>query len=285
MQLDGQARAADLVEQRVEAVEAGLRQELGLVPFAAHGGQETAHLGERGPAGSLDALERIAVLGRRIGEVVPDGADLEHHHADGVGDDVVELAGDPRALLCHRDACCRLTLALGVGRAFFRRFRLLRTFTQGVARDPGDHEPEGNEDEIAGCLRTGDVGDHDHDPDQNDDQTRTRLHGLPQVPEQERGCQPDDAEAADERDQKAVDERERRGQDPVVTGAAKGKRRRANSGSTRTATAGTVNHSVKGGAPGASRPTTSSSIPAIARNATRSSNQYSRATGPIRLTR
>ena len=149
MQLDGQAGAADLVEQRVEAVEAGLGHELGFVPFAAHGGEETAHLGERCPAGPLDASERIAVLGHRVGELVPDGADLEHHHADGVGDDVVELAGDPRALLCHRDACGRLALALGLGGALFRRFGLLGTLTQGVARDPGDHEPEGNEDEVA----------------------------------------------------------------------------------------------------------------------------------------
>ena len=52
---------------------------------------------------------------------MPDGADLEHHHADGVGDDVVELAGDPRALLRHRDACCRFTLALCLRRTLLRR--------------------------------------------------------------------------------------------------------------------------------------------------------------------
>ena len=80
---------------------------------------------------------------------MPDGADLEHHHAHGVGDDVVELTGDPRTLLGHRDACSRLALALGVDGAFFRRFGLLGTLTQCVARDPGDHEPEGNEDVVA----------------------------------------------------------------------------------------------------------------------------------------
>ena len=88
------------------------------------------------------------------GELVPDGADLEHHDADGVGDDVVELAGDPRTLLRHRDAR-RLALALGVRRALFRRFGLLGTLTQRVARDPGDHEPEGNEDEVAGRVARG----------------------------------------------------------------------------------------------------------------------------------
>ena len=114
MQPDGQAGAADLVQQRVEAVEAGLGHELDLVALAAHGAEETPHLGERRAPGPLDALERLAVLGERIGELVPDGADLEHHHADRVGDDVVELARDARALLGHRDACGRLALALGL---------------------------------------------------------------------------------------------------------------------------------------------------------------------------
>jgi hypothetical protein len=50
----------------IEAVEAGLGQELGFVPVAAHGDEETAHLGERCPPGPLDAPEGIAVLGQCI---------------------------------------------------------------------------------------------------------------------------------------------------------------------------------------------------------------------------
>ena len=173
--------------------------------------------------GPLDASERIAVLGQRVRELVPDGADLEHHHADGVGDDVVELAGDPCTLLCHRDACGRLALALGLGRALFRRFGLLGTLTQGVARDPGDHEPEGNEDEVADWQWAGDVVDDDHDSDEHDDQAHACLQRIPQVPEQERACQPDEAEAADERQQQSVAERDRRGQDPV--GSRRGERK------------------------------------------------------------
>ena len=96
-------------------------------PVAAHGGEETAHLGKRRAAGLLDAPERVAVLGQRVGELVPDGADLEHHHADGVGDDVVELARDPRALLCDCDARRCVPLPLGLGRAYFRCFSLLGT--------------------------------------------------------------------------------------------------------------------------------------------------------------
>ena len=174
-------------------------------------------------AGPLDAFERIPVLGEHLRELVSDGADLEHHHADGVGDDVVELPGDPCALLGDGDACGGLALALGPGGAFFRRFGLLGTLAQGVARDPSDHEPEGNEDEDAGRLIARDVVDDDHDADEHDDQANTRLHGAPQVPEQERACQPDDAEAADERKQQSVDERERRGQEPVGRRSGEGK--------------------------------------------------------------
>ena len=56
---------------------------------------------------------------------MPDGADLEHHHADGVGDDVAQLARDPRALLGHGHPRCRLSLLLGLGRADLRRLCLL----------------------------------------------------------------------------------------------------------------------------------------------------------------
>ena len=149
MQFDGQSGAADLLQQRVEAIQAGLGHEIDLVSIPAHGAEEAPHLGKRCAPRPLDASERVAVLGQRIGELVPDGAHLEHHHADRVSDDVVELARDPRALLCHRDACGSLALALGPGGTLFCRFGLLGTLTQRIARDPGDHEPEGDEDEVA----------------------------------------------------------------------------------------------------------------------------------------
>ena len=101
-------------------------------------------------------------------------------------------------------------------RAHFRRFGLLGTLTQRVARDPGDHEPEGNEDEVADRL-TWDVVDDDHDSNEHDDQARACLQRIPQIPEQKRACQPDDAEAADEREQHSVAERDRRGQKPVAS--------------------------------------------------------------------
>ena len=80
---------------------------------------------------------------------MPDRADLEHHHADRVGDDVVELARDPRALLGDGDAGRRLALALGVRRAFLGRLGLLGPLAQGEAGEPADREQERDEDELA----------------------------------------------------------------------------------------------------------------------------------------
>ena len=106
--------------------------------------------------------------------------------------------------------------------AFFRRFGLLGTLTQGVARDPGDHESEGNEDVVADWQWTGDVVDEDHDSDQHDDQARACLQRIPQVPEQEGARQADEPETADEREQHPVAERDHRDQDPVGRGRGEG---------------------------------------------------------------
>ena len=73
------------------------------------------------------------------------------------------------------------------------------------------------------AVSTGDVVDDDHDSDEHDDQARACLQRIPQVPEQERACQPDDAEAADEREQHSVAERDRRGQEPVGRRSGEGK--------------------------------------------------------------
>ena len=175
---------------------------------------------------------------------MPDGADLEHHHADGVGDDVVELAGDPRALLGHRDARRRLALPLGLGRALFRRLGLLGPLAQGEAGEPGDREQERDEDELARRV-AGVVVDDDRRAAEHDRQAEPRLHGVAEVAEQERRGHAGDEGAAGEHDQPPVDERERRGRAARPPRArAKGKRRRASSGSTTTAIAGTANHSV-----------------------------------------
>ena len=154
---------------------------------------------------------------------MPDGADLEHHHADGVGDDVVELARDPRALLGHRDARRRLPLPLGLRRAHLRRFGLLGSLAQGEARDPADREHERGRRRARcgrgrGCCRRRSTM-----PPTTMARPIAACLRVAQVPEQERGRHPDDEEAVDERDQQPVDEGERRGQDPVRGRSGEGK--------------------------------------------------------------
>jgi hypothetical protein len=121
---DGEAGPADVFHERAEPVDARVWGELEVVAVAAHRSEQSAHLGERRAAGLLDAPEGFPVLLQGLRELVPDGADLKHHHADCMGNDVVQLARDPRALLRHRDACNRLALALGLGRAHFGRLDL-----------------------------------------------------------------------------------------------------------------------------------------------------------------
>ena len=122
--------------------------ELGLVPVTAHGGQESTHLAERGAADLLDGLESVAVLGERLREPVPHGAGLEHHHADGVGDDIVKLPRDPRPLLGYREPGRALALPLGLDGAFLRRFRLLGPQVDGEPAEPADPEQKRDEDEL-----------------------------------------------------------------------------------------------------------------------------------------
>ena len=120
----------------------GLRGELDVLAVGAHRAEQAAHLGQRRAAGLLDAPQRVAVLRERLGEPVPDGADLEHHHADRVGDDVVELACDPRALLGDGDARRRLALPLGLRGAQPPPPPPLGPLAQREAGQPGDREQD-----------------------------------------------------------------------------------------------------------------------------------------------
>jgi hypothetical protein len=107
--------------ERVEGIEPRLRAECDTAAVAAHRSEQAAHPRERRAPGLLDAPERLPVVLEGVRELVSHGADLEHHHAHGMGDDVMKLAGDPRALLGHRDPCGGLSLALGEHRAHLRR--------------------------------------------------------------------------------------------------------------------------------------------------------------------
>ena len=158
--------------------------------------------------------ECLAVLGRRVGPLVPERADLEHHDAHCVGDDVVELPCDPHTFLGHGDTRRRVAIALRLGSAPFRRLGLLRALAEREARDPADGELEWDEDELRGGV-SGDPVDDDHRTGDDEGQAEGCLHGVAEVPEQERRYEPDHEDADRVRDQPPVDEGDRRRQRPV----------------------------------------------------------------------
>ena len=101
-----------------------------------HGVEQATHLRERGSAGLLHVLQCFTVLAHARRHPMPDGADLEHHDAHGVGHDVVQLPGDPGPLLGHGDACGRLALSFGLGGALLGSVRLLGPFMKRESDQP-----------------------------------------------------------------------------------------------------------------------------------------------------
>ncbi len=152
---------------------------------------------------------------------MPDGSDLEHHHADGVGDDVVQFARDPHALFRHCDARRRVPVSLGLVRADLGRLGLLDALAERESRYPGDRELERDEDHLGDRVSGNLVDDRRRTAD-NEEQAQRRLHWSAQVPEQERRYEPEHEEADRERDQPPVDERDN-GRQQKVRRRGKGK--------------------------------------------------------------
>ena len=207
------ARAPELLDQRVEAVEARMRGALGVLTVASHRAEQAAHLAQCRAAGLLDAPERLAVPLELVREVVPDGADLKHHHADGVRDDVVELARDARALLGDCDTRRGLALPLRLRRTQLRCVGALGSLAQDEAGEPADPEQHGREDDLARRV-VGVVVDDDRRAGEHDREADSRLRVVREVAEQERRGHAGDERARGEHDQPAVDQGDRRTQEP-----------------------------------------------------------------------
>ncbi len=130
-----------------------------------------------------------------------------------MGDDVVELSGDPRALLRDGDPRRGLALSLGLCCARLGGVRLLGAGVERKAGEPGDTEQEGDIDELTRRVPRP-VEDDRHHAGEDDRETHAREQGVAQVPEQECREDPGEIEARGVRDQPAVDERERCCQEP-----------------------------------------------------------------------
>ena len=102
-----------------------MRRQLDAVTVAAHRSEQAAHLGERCAACFFDAAESVLVLVPGARELVAYRADLEHHHADGMRDDVVQFACDARSLLRNRNPSGGLSFPLGKHRSHLRCLALM----------------------------------------------------------------------------------------------------------------------------------------------------------------
>jgi hypothetical protein len=104
-QLDPEPGPPDLLDQRRHLGQAGLGGEAGgLVAVAPQHPEQPAHLDQGLAPGGRDRLEGAGRPGRFGRHRHRAGLGLHHHHADVVGDHVVQLAGDPGALGGHRPA-------------------------------------------------------------------------------------------------------------------------------------------------------------------------------------
>ena len=111
-QLDVEPGVARAGDERVEAIERGLRGVVGVLAVGAQDAEQAAHLGQRLAAGGLDRAQRAD---RGVGVAVEHAArraGLHDHDRDRVRDDVVQLARDPHALARHGVALALGALAL-----------------------------------------------------------------------------------------------------------------------------------------------------------------------------
>jgi len=208
-----QPGAPDLGQQPVETVEPWLRRQFGTSAVLAHRVQQVTHVHQRRAARLLDLPQRVLVLLVRLGELVPDRADLQDHNADGVGDGVVKLARYPGPLLRRRLPYGGLAPVLGVDRPSFGCLGVPGAFPQGKARAPGDREQNGNEDELAAPV-AGLVVDHDHRAAKHDDQANPCLAAVAEVSQQIGGDHPGEERACRGHDKPPFGEGNRRGQQP-----------------------------------------------------------------------
>lgn len=93
-QVDLQAAALGVLGQLAELRQTRLGREGQRPAVLAQDTQQPPHLGDGLTAALLDRQQRLAHAAGLALEHLARGAGLEHHQADVVGDDVVELSGD-----------------------------------------------------------------------------------------------------------------------------------------------------------------------------------------------
>src|SRR4029453_6841790 len=143
---DRKPSSADQFEEGIEVVKARLWRELDVLAVM-HRAEEVTHLSQRPTACFLDVLERLPFFAERLRQPMADCPNLEHHHAHGMRDHVMQLTRDSGALLSDRDTSRRRALPLRPGRAFLRLFGLRGALVQREAGKPADQEHRRDDDQ------------------------------------------------------------------------------------------------------------------------------------------
>ena len=142
MQLHGQAGGARAADEVGDVGERRLRGERQLVVLAAQHPEQPPDLGQRVAPGLLHGGERERRPGGLCVDEPRGAVGVDDHPPQGAGDDVVQLGGDPRALLGHRLLGPRLGVLLAAAAA--QGARQAGAVAQQPAREHrrgDDHEP------------------------------------------------------------------------------------------------------------------------------------------------
>lgn len=159
VELDGQAGVAHVLDQRADLVHARLWSEGGAVLAGPQQAEHAAHLAERLARGLFGRQQLRRVGWAVMAKAAAHGPRLHRDHADRVGDDVVQFARDPRALLRDRRARPVLALVLEPSGARLELVGAPRPLTQARAERPDHGHDRAQEDEVPGHRRGHALGD------------------------------------------------------------------------------------------------------------------------------
>jgi hypothetical protein len=132
----------DLVDEGVEASQAGLRREFGRVVFIAEKVEKAAQLTHGLATGAFDGQQELFGRVRRRTKDLPCRATVQHDHAGGVGEDVMQFPSDASPLLCGSDPCPLVSFSLKVEGALLESDNPFGATAQNIADQPGDREEQ-----------------------------------------------------------------------------------------------------------------------------------------------
>ena len=150
---------------------------------------------------------------------MPDRAHLEHHDAQRVRHDVVELARDAGALLRHREPGSGLALALRLRGSLLGLGRLDVPLPESEPAEPPEREHRRDEDDVPGRVIREVVDDDRRAPD-HDQEPLAAPVGIREAAEQVGRREAGEVDGDREGDEPAVHEREPRREQPERRGRA-----------------------------------------------------------------